>query len=146
MSYNPTAADEQRSGRSQPEPTGWVGWIAFAAAMLTLLGAFHAIAGLTALFKDDYFLVHKSGLVVSVDYTTWGWVHLILGIVVLMAGFALFAGKLWARIVAVIVALFSAILNLAFTSAYPLWSAIMIAVDILVIYAVTAHGREVRDI
>jgi hypothetical protein len=114
--------------------------------MMVMLGFFHAIAGLVALFKDDYFLVRTSGLVVNVDYTTWGWVHLILGIVVGLAGVALFAGAMWARIVAVILALCSAIINLAFTSAYPIWSAIMIAVDILVIYAVTAHGREMDTV
>ena len=131
------------SQHSQGEPSGWaVSGIVFAACVLTLIGFFHAIAGLVALFKDEYFLVGNSGLVVNVDYTTWGWVHLILGIVVGIAGAALFAGATWARIVAVLLALFSAIINLAFTSAYPIWSAIMIAVDILVIYAVTAHGRE----
>src|SRR6185503_1604462 len=67
----------QRSDR-YVEPSGWVGWIIFAGAMMIMLGFFHAIAGLVALFKDDYFLVKTSGLVVNVDYTTWGWVHLIL--------------------------------------------------------------------
>ena len=61
----------QRSDR-YVEPSGWVGWIIFAGAMMIMLGFFHAIAGLVALFKDDYFLVKTSGLVVNVDYTTWG--------------------------------------------------------------------------
>ncbi len=145
MSGGTPADTGQRSDR-YVEPSGWVGWIIFAGAMMVMLGFFHAIAGLVALFKDDYFLVRTSGLVVNVDYTTWGWVHLILGIVVGLAGVALFAGAMWARIVAVILALCSAIINLAFTSAYPIWSAIMIAVDILVIYAVTAHGREMDTV
>ena len=58
------------------EMTGWVGWIAFAGVMMVLLGTFHAIQGLVALFQDEYFLVAKSGLTVHVDYTAWGWVHL----------------------------------------------------------------------
>ena len=124
------------------ERTGWYGWVVFAGTMMLMLGSFHAVAGLVALFKDEYFLVGKSGLVVNVDYTTWGWVHIVFGVLVAAAGVALYVGATWARVVAVGVALLSALLNLAFLSAYPVWSAIMIALDILVIYAVTAHGAE----
>jgi hypothetical protein len=113
--------------------------------MMLMLGSFHAMAGLVALFKDEYYLVRPSGLVVNVDYTAWGWTHIVLGLVVAGAGFGLFVGAMWARVVAVLVALLSAIVNLAFLSAYPVWSTIMIAVDILVIYAVIAHGREGSD-
>jgi hypothetical protein len=127
-----------RSGRGDTS-SGWYGWVVFAAVMMMLLGAFHAMAGLVALFQEEYFLVTENGLVVTADYTTWGWVHLILGIVVAVAGGALLAGQTWARAVAVLAAMTSAVVNLAFLSAYPLWSAIMIAVDVLVIYAVTAN-------
>jgi hypothetical protein len=109
---------------------------------MVLLGSFHAVAGLVALFKDDYYLVGKNGLVVNVDYTTWGWVHLILGIVVAVAGWFLWDGRTWARITAVVVATVSALVNLGFLAAYPLWSGIMIGLDVLVIYAVTVHGGE----
>lgn len=125
--------------------SGWYGWIVFAGTMMVLLGVFHAIAGLVALFKDDYFLVTKNGLVVTAGFTTWGWIHLILGVVVAAAGAGLFVGKTWARVVAVIVALLSAVVNLAFLAAYPVWSVIMIAVDIMVIYAVTAHGGPAQE-
>lgn len=125
-------------------PSGWVGWIVFAASMMLMLGCFHALAGLVAIFKDEYYAVGKSGLVVSVDYTAWGWAHLILGIIVVLAGIGLFKGAMWARIVAVIIALVSAIANIAFLSANPIWSMIMIALDVLVIYAVTVHGREMK--
>lgn len=126
--------------RTDTRRSGWYGWIVFAGTMMVMLGLFHALAGLVALFKEDYFLVTQSGLVIDADYTTWGWTHLVLGVLVAAAGAALFSGATWARVVAVVVAMFSAFLNLAFLSAYPLWSVIMIAVDILVIYAVTAHG------
>ena len=72
-----------------PEPTKWVGWIAFASIMMVMLGTFHMIQGLVALFRDQYYLVGKSGLVVSVNYTTWGWVELIFGAIVLGAGASL---------------------------------------------------------
>jgi len=135
-----------QASRVEPEPTGWVGWIVFAASMMIMLGSFHAIQGLVALFDDEYFLVGKNGLAVSVDFTAWGWAHLIYGIVVAGAGVALFAGRMWARIVGVLLALGSSLVNLAFLAAYPIWSTIMIALDILVIYALTAHGREMKSV
>src|SRR4249919_1548468 len=103
------------------QTSGWVGWVFFAGVMMVLLGAFQAIEGLVAIFKDSYYLVGRSGLVVSVDYTVWGWVHLFLGIIVAIAGYAVIQGRLWGRIIGVIVAGISAIVNLAFLSAYPIW-------------------------
>ncbi len=119
---------------------GWYGWIAFAGVMMVILGSFHAVAGLIGVFKEEYYLVGKSSLVVTVDYTTWGWVHLILGVIVAAAGVALTRGATWARVVAVLTAFVSSLVNLAFMPAYPLWSVIMIAIDFIVIYAVIAHG------
>ena len=127
------------------EMTAWVGWIGFAGAMMMLLGAFHAIEGLVALFRDEYYLVTERGLVVNVDYTTWGWIHLIAGVVIFAAGLALFTGKVWARVVGVFVALASAIVNMGFMAAYPLWSAIMIGINILIIWALIVHGHELRE-
>jgi len=126
------------------DQTAWVGWVVFAGTMMVLLGAFHAIQGLVALFKDEYFLVGKSGLILSVDFTTWGWVHLILGLIIAGAGASLFAGHMWARIVGVMVAALSAVVNLGFLSAFPIWSALMILLDMLVIWAITVHGAEIR--
>jgi len=126
------------------EPSGWTGWIVFAGVMMLMMGAFHAIQGLVALFQDTYYLVAAEGLVVQVDYTTWGWVHLVLGAVVVLAGVALLAGQMWARVIAVILAFGSALVNIAFLGAYPLWSLMMIAIDVLVIWAVTVHGKEMK--
>lgn len=124
----------------------WTGWVVFAGVMMLMMGAFHVIQGLIALFEDTYYLVGQEGLVVRVDYTTWGWVHTILGAVVILAGIALLAGQLWARIVAIILAFVSALVNIAFLGAYPIWSITMIAIDVLVIYAVTMHGKEMKPI
>jgi len=141
---DPTSGLRSSTNGSAP-PTMWVGWIAFAGVMMIMLGAFHAIEGLVALFQDSYFLVGKNNLVVHVDYTAWGWAHLIGGLIVAGAGVALFTGRMWARIVAVVCAFGSALVNIAFLSAYPIWSTIMISFDVLVIWAVTVHGREVRE-
>jgi hypothetical protein len=140
--YAEPEGSTRTSGNEQP--SGWVGWITFAAFMLIIVGCFHAIQGLVALFDDQKFLVTDSGLIVSADYTTWGWVHLIGGIILALAGLSLFAGRLWARIVGVIAAMVSALVNVAFLSAYPIWSAIMIALDILIIWAITVHGAEMK--
>lgn len=135
----------QRGGREEaPQPTGWVGMIFFGAVMLVLLGAFQVIEGLVALFDDGYYMVTSNGLIVQVNYNAWGWVHLAVGVVALAAGIGLFTGKLWARVAAVAIASISAIVNLAFLAAFPVWAILMIVLDVLVIYAVTAHGKEVR--
>jgi hypothetical protein len=124
--------------------SGWVGWIAFAGTLMVMLGTFHVIDGLVALFNDEYYLVTRSGLIVTADYTAWGWVHLILGIVIVLAGVFVFTGQVWARTVGVLMALVSAVVNLGFLSAYPVWSVIMIALDVFVIMALTVHGSEVK--
>ena len=131
-------------GHRQPERTAWVGWIMFASVMLILVGTFQAIAGLVALFNDEYYLVTRNDLVISLDYTTWGWVHLLLGIVVAGAGLGLAVGQMWARVVGILVALLSAVVNIAFLAAYPVWSTIMITIDVLVIWALTVHGKETK--
>ena len=141
-----TDPEQPRMQDVQPTAqTAWVGWIAFAGFMMVLLGTFHVIQGLVALFNDQYFLVGKSGLTLSVDFTTWGWIHVIGGILIAGAGIGLFIGKIWARAIGVILALVSAILNVGFLAAYPIWSTTMIAVDVLVIWAITVHGGELRE-
>jgi hypothetical protein len=136
----------RQSSREAPVATGWVGWIGFAGSLMVMLGSFHAIEGLIALFKDDYFLVTRSGLTIDIDYTAWGWAHLAAGAILIFAGIGLFSGQMWARVVGVAVAMLSALVNFSFLAAYPFWSSIMIAVDILVIWALTAHGREMQSV
>ena len=133
--------------RQNVEPTGmtgWVGWIAFAGVMMVILGTFHIIDGLVAIFNDEYFAVTKSGLIITADYTVWGWVHLLGGVIIIAAGVAVFTGQVWARSIGVLMAVISAVINIAFLSAYPIWSTIMITVDVLVIFAIIVHGRELK--
>jgi len=127
------------------EASGWTGWIAFAGVIMVMLGIFHAIQGLVAIFKDEYYLVGQSGLTVNVDYTAWGWVHLIAGIILAAAGMCLFAGMMWARVVGVILAMLSAVINVGFLAAYPLWSLMMIALDVTIIYSLIVHGSEMKQ-
>ena len=127
------------------ERTGWAGWAVFAGVMLVVAGAFQAIDGLVALFRDQVYVVRPNGLVVNVDYTAWGWVHLLLGIVLVAAGAAIFSGRVWGRTLGVIAAIISAVLNVAYMASYPVWSTVIIAIDVLVIYALIAHGGELRE-
>jgi hypothetical protein len=124
--------------------SGWAGWVVFAGIMMIMLGAFQVIEGLVALFDQGYYLVAPSGLVLSVDYNTWGWTHLIIGVLALATGIGLIAGNMLARVVGVILAVLSAILNLVFIAAYPVWSTVVIAIDVIVIYAIVVHGRELK--
>jgi hypothetical protein len=124
--------------------TGWVGWVYFAGTMLILLGSFNAIEGLVAIFNDQHYVPTRQGLLVF-DLTTWGWIHLIVGGLAVIAGVGLFTGAMWARVFGVALAGINAIAQLAFLSAYPLWAVIVIALDVLVIWALVVHGAEAKD-
>ncbi|MGW3967086.1 DUF7144 family membrane protein [Amycolatopsis sp. NPDC005003] len=118
-----------------------VGWIWFAGAITVLAGLFNVVEGVVALFDRDYYVIGPSGLLVF-SLAGWGWLHLIVGILVVLTGIALFTGAQWARVVTVALAGFNALAQLAFLSAYPFWGAIVIALDVLVIWAVIVHGDE----
>jgi hypothetical protein len=124
--------------------TGWVGMVVFAGVMLLMLGSFQAVEGVIALFRDEFYLTTKNGLVVPVDFDTYGWTHIAIAAIAVGTGLGILAGQTWARVVGVVIAVLSALVNLAFLPAYPIWSTIVIAMDVLIIYALTAHGREVR--
>lgn len=135
--------DIRSSGLAHRNASGWVGWVVFAAVIAMTMGVYEAIMGLVAIFDDEYYLVGSSGLVVSVDYTVWGWVHLVLGLAALAGGIGLMQGRGWGRAAVMGLAGLSALVNLGFLSAYPLWSTIVIAFDIIIIYALTVHWHDV---
>ena len=118
-------------------PSGWVvGGITFASTIMVLIGIFQAFAGLGAIIDDDFFVVTKN-YAFDLDVSAWGWIHLILGIVVACAGFALWAGKTWAAVTAIALAMLSAIANFFFIPYYPFWSLLVIALNVWVIWALT---------
>ena len=128
------------------QPSGWaIGWTAFAGIMMILMGGWWIFSGLVGILEDEFYVVTQDWIL-SFDATTWGWVHLILGIVILLAGFFLFTGALWARIVGVIVALFAGLAAFAWMPYYPIWAIIFIVVSIAVIWALIAHGREIAEV
>jgi hypothetical protein len=120
-----------------------VGWALFAAIMLMIAGMFQIIAGIAALIEDDFFVVTEKW-VFELDVTTWGWIHIVLGILLLFVGAGILTGNVAARTVGVIIAGLSAIANFAYLPYYPVWAIIVIAIDIAIIWALTAHGRDVQ--
>lgn len=123
----------------------WSGWIWFAAIMMILTGVFNAVEGFVALLNRAFYVSNGEHLVL-LDLTAWGWVHLVLGVLIGISGLALLSGALWARVVAVALAALNAVAQLAFVSAYPVWSTIVIALCVLVIWATVVHGNETSDL
>ncbi|HEU5109464.1 MAG TPA: hypothetical protein VFT95_13055 [Micromonosporaceae bacterium] len=141
---SPAASGSRR--RPEPAATGWVGWVLFAGILMLLVGSCNVLAGVVALFKEEYYLVGQNGLLVEVDYTVWGWALLLYGLALGLAGFGVIAGQTWARIVAVILVAVNALVNLGFLAAQPVWTMLIIALDVVVIYALIVHGRETRSV
>jgi hypothetical protein len=126
--------------RSEPPVSGLtVGGVMFAAVMMILIGIFQAIAGLTAILDDEFF-VRTPNYTFDMDTTAWGWIHLLLGILVLLAGLALLAQKAWGGMVALTLAVLSAIANFFFIPYYPFWTILEIALAVWVIWALTRPG------
>jgi hypothetical protein len=132
-------------GTADPEASGWaVGWAAFAATMMLIQGTWWIIAGLIALFNDEFFVVGRE-YTFLVDVTGWAWVHLLLGILILGAGIALFSGAVWARAVGVILAVIATLIGFGWLPYYPVWGILLIVMSIAVIWALTAHGRDIAS-
>jgi hypothetical protein len=120
--------------------SGWaIGGLTFAASVMVLLGIFQALAGLAAIIHDDYFVVGRH-YAYNIDTTAYGWIHLIVGILIAVTGFALFAGKTWAAVTALFLAMLSAIANFFFIPYSPWWSVLEIALAIWVIWSLTRPG------
>lgn len=144
--YHNITYDEHAHEMEEAEVTGWVGWVAFAGFMMLLSGMFQAIAGLVAIFRDTFFLVanNSNQLLIVQNIHTWGWINLLAGSIVILAGISLFSGTTWARTIAVLFAMMATIVNLVSITLYPIWSILSITLSVLVIYAVIVHGGELK--
>ena len=123
--------------------TGWTGWVAFAGIMMIVGGALAAFQGIVALANDTWVVWTNTGAV-TVSMTQWGWIHLAIGVVAVLAGVGVFTGNVAARAVGVAVAAISLMANFLFIPAYPIWSLSIMALDVLVIWALVVHGGEMR--
>jgi hypothetical protein len=135
----------QGAGQGYPSPnfgaarssTAWSGWLIFAATMLILVGGFTFIDGLVALFNAGYYGSHYTLLVGNLQ--AWGWWSLVVGLILIAAGFGIFSGSLWARIVGIVVAALNALAHLTIIAVFPFWALVVIGIDVIVIYALAVH-------
>jgi len=123
--------------------SGWLPVVFGAGVLLIVLGVWNVIDGLSALVRGR-FVIADAERVVALHVAGWGWVLLALGVVEVCAGIALFIGAQWARVVAVLVAGFNGVVQLAFLAAYPVGALLIMALAALIIYAVVRHGAEAR--
>ena len=131
---------QREPGRVEEDVSGWaVGGIAFAGTVMVMIGTFQALEGLVALFNDEFFVVTRN-YTFDLDVTAWGWIHLIIGIVVLATGFGLFARSTWAGVTGIMICALSAISNFFFIPYYPFWSLLEIGLAVWVIWALTRPG------
>ncbi|MFD4944283.1 hypothetical protein ACFVYE_19665 [Streptomyces sp. NPDC058239] len=113
----------------------------FAGILLLLIGAFNVIEGLAAIFKEAVFVDAGSGILIF-DFNSWGWIHLIIGALQILTSLGLITGRSWARMAALVVVMLNVLGQLLFFTVYPLWSALIIAMDVFVLWCLIVHGLE----
>ena len=131
---------------AQEDVSGWaVGFIMFASLLMIMMGSFHIFAGLVGIIDDAFYETPREYFT-DFSATSWGWIHLVGGVIVVAAGIGLLSGSLWSRILVIGIALLSAIVNFAFIPYYPVWSILMIAISIGVIWALMTHGHDFESV
>jgi hypothetical protein len=141
--------DQANQSAVQPaahaRPSGWVvGMTAFAVIMMVMIGIFHAVEGLVALFNNEIYVV-GARYVFAFDLAAWGWIHLLLGIVLIVAGIGVRTGQLWARSVGIGFVVLSMIANFLFMPYYPVWSLLIIALDFFIIWALCVYNEDAAE-
>jgi hypothetical protein len=140
-----SAVSNDAYSRAGRQPSGAaVGFILFAAIMMIMVGVFQGLQGLVGIFENEFYVPTRN-YIFQFDATTWGWIHLLLGLLVAFAGWGLLSGRTWARTVAIFLAVLSALANFLFIPYYPFWSLLIITLDVFVIWAVAAHGGDLRE-
>jgi len=124
--------------------SGWAGLVFFAGVLLIVTGAVNVIEGIAALVSHQSVVLVEGGLYL-LNLTAWGWTLLIFGIVMLVVGIGLFTGQQWARITAIVIVGLHAIAQVLWIGAYPIWSIVMLALDVVVLYALTAHWTDAKQ-
>ena len=119
------------------------GWIGFAGILMLIVGGLDFFQGLIALFEDEYYVVTQSGFLV-VDLTAWGWIMMIWGVLLVLGGLGLLSAQGWARWFTIVVVCLNFIAQLGFlgNSQYPLWSLTVIALNVIILFALTARWSE----
>lgn len=138
MSTTPLVTDAPETAARREQ----AGWVRFAGLLMIMLGGFNILQGIAALADDKYFAVTPDGLLVVENYDTWGGFWLVVGALQIVVGLAILGGKNWARWTAVGMLLFTAMGQMVFLAAFPIWSALTIALVIAAMYALTVHGES----
>jgi len=133
-----TSATRQSSGLA-------VGTTVAAAIILIIGGVCHAMQGVVGIATNEFYVTTQKWIF-QFDVTTWGWTHVIVGLIAVLAGIGLFSGAVWARTVAVAIAAISIVVNFVWLPYYPVWAILIIAFDMFVIWALTAHGRDITTV
>ncbi len=133
-----TPATSSRSGLA-------VGVTVAAAIILIIGGICHAMQGFVGIATNEFYVATQNWIF-KLDATTWGWIHVLVGLVAVVAGVGLFSGAVWARAVAIAIAAISIVANFLWLPYYPIWAVIIIAFDVFVIWALTAHGRDITAV
>jgi hypothetical protein len=138
-----TEIPSRSAERWNDRESGWASGLAvFAGSMMMIIGCWQAISGFAALVDDDVYVVTPE-YIYAFDLTVWGWVHLLLGVLIAVAGFAVLKGQTWGRVIGIAVASLNMIANFLFIPYYPVWSILIIALDVAVIWALCTYRRDV---
>jgi hypothetical protein len=137
----PTPGYDNAATRHARPSGAVIGWTVFAATVMMVSGLWDFLIGLAAVIRGSFF-VQMPDYAYNVSVRGWGWIHLILGVVVFLAGAGLLTGKFWARVVGVTLAVCSLIANFMYIPFSPVWSIVVIALDVFVIWALTAPRQH----
>ena len=139
---DPLSTSAQAPPAHRSPPSNWViGLTLFAGVMMIITGVFNAMEGLVALFRNEVYVVGPR-YIFAFDLTTWGWIHLVIGIVVAAAGFMLMSGRLLGRMVGITIAVLSMLANFLFIPYYPVWSLLIVTLNVFVIWALCVYDRD----
>jgi len=134
------SATQHDTRQEDRDVSGWAwGGIAFAATMAILVGTFQVMEGLVAIINDEFYVVARN-YTFDLDVSAWGWIHLIVGSVMLVVGFGLYTRATWAGVFAIVVAMLSAVANFFFIPYYPIWALVLIGLNVWIIWALTRPG------
>ena len=131
---------QRGSGPTEQSISGWAaGGVTFAATLAALVGTFQIMQGLVAVFNDEFYVVTRN-YTFDLDVSAWGWIHMLIGVVMLVIAFGLYRGALWAVIGGLAIAMLSALSNFFFIPYYPIWALLLIALDVWIIWSLTRPG------
>jgi len=125
-----------------PNPAAWAsGWVSFAGFILVLAGTFGILTGVGALLEDEFYVVGRE-YAYKIDVTAWGWIHVIVGGITVLAGCYIFTGNILARTFGILVAIGGAVANFLYIPYYPVWSILLVALNVIVIFALAVYSTD----